>query len=145
MAEPTTITGEQILVQIETATPGTYAHPCLINTDRGIQWSSSVVSEVVPDCAAPSAPAWTRTEIDGLSGTISGAGMYDLASEEEFFDWWKSGANKSVKVKTGGVGGGTFTGNFKLTEFGVTGSRKSRATASMTLISDGPVTRADNA
>jgi len=145
MAEPTTLTGDQILIQIGNgADPQVFAHPCLINTDRGIQWSSNVISELVPDCAAPGAPAWNRTEVDGLNATITGAGMYDLGSEEEFFDWWKSGLNKTIKVKTGGVGGGTFTGTFKLTEFGVSGARKTRATASVTLVSDGPITRADN-
>lgn len=145
MAEPTTITGDQILIQVEmVAASGTYAHPCLINTDRGVQWSSNVISELVPDCADPSAPAWNRTEVDGLSATINGSGMYDLASEEDFYDWYTSGASKSVKVKTGTTGGSTYTGDFKLTEFGVTGARKTRATASITLVSDGPIVRAAN-
>ena len=146
MAEPTTITGEQILVKIEmVASSGTYAHPCLINTDRGIQWSSNVISELVPDCADPGAPAWNRTDIDGLSASISGAGMYDLASEADFYDWYTSGVSKNVKVQTGTAGGSTFTGAFKLSEFGVTGSRKTRATASITLVSDGPIVRTANA
>lgn len=145
MAEPTTITGEQILIQIgDGADPEVFAHPCLINTDRGIQWSSNVISELVPDCADPGAPAWNRTDIDGLSASISGSGMYDLSSEADFYEWYTTGVSKNVKVKTGTTGGSTYTGLFKLSEFGVTGSRKTRATASVTLVSDGPVVRTAN-
>jgi predicted secreted protein len=140
MAAVDVINGEKILIQIgDGADPEVFAHPCLINTERGIQFSSSVTSEVVPDCATPGDPAWTSTEVDGLSATISGAGMLDVASVEEFFDWYTSGLNKNVKVKIDKVGGRTFTGAFKLTEFGLTGTRKSKATCSVTLVSDGAV------
>ena len=146
MAEPTTITGDQILIQIgDGASPEVFSHPCLINTDRGIQWSANVISELVPDCADPSAPAWNSTEVDGLGASISGAGMYDLASEAMFYAWFISGDSKNVKVKTGTTGGSTYTGAFKLTEFGVSGARKTRATASVSLVSTGVVVRTANA
>lgn len=146
MAEPTTITGDQILIQIETVPDsGTFAHPCLINADRGFSRSANVISEVVPNCSDQNAPAWTSTEVDGLSASISGAGMLDLTSVPEFDDWYESGTNRNVKVKLGGVGGRTYTGAYKLSQFDVTGSRKTRATASISLVSDGVVASATNA
>jgi hypothetical protein len=146
MAEPTTITGDQILIQVEMVPgSGTYAHPCLINSDRGFARSANVISEVVPDCDDPSAPAWTSTEVDGLAASISGSGMLDLTSLPDFDEWYESGTNRNVKVKLGTAGGRTYTGAYKLTQFDQTGTRKTRATASITLNSDGVVTSAANA
>ena len=146
MAAVDVINGEKILIQIgDGETVETFAHPCLINTERGIQFSSSTTQEVVPDCGDPTLPAWVSTEVDGLNATISGSGMLDVASIEEFYAWFESGANKNVKVKVDKTGGRTWTGAYKLTEFGVTGTRKSKATCSITLVSDGAVTDAANA
>lgn len=146
MAAVDVLPGEQILIMIgDGESPEVFSHPCLINTDRGIQFSSSTTQEVVPDCDDPSAPAWVSTEVDGLNATISGAGMLDVASVEEFYAYYTSGANKNIKVKINKTGGRTFTGAYKLTEFGITGTRKSKATCSITLVSDGAVTDAANA
>jgi predicted secreted protein len=146
MAGPSVINGDQILILIgDGASPEVFAHPCLINTDRGFTLASSATQEVVPDCDDPAAPAWVFTEIDGLNAAITGSGVHDVSSTEEYFDWYTSGASKNVKVKQNRVGGSTFTGAFKLTEYSFTGTRKSKATGSISLVSDGPVTRADNA
>lgn len=146
MAAVDVVNGEKILIQIgDGASPEVFAHPCLINTDRGIQFSSNVTSEAVPDCSDQSTPAWTYTEVDGLSATISGSGMLDVASIESFYAWFEGGADKNVKVKVDKTGGRTFTGAFKLTEFGITGTRKSKATCTITLVSNGAVTDAANA
>jgi predicted secreted protein len=146
MALPSVLNGEKILILVgDGASPEVFSHPCLINAERGITFGSSTNQEVVPDCDDPSAPAWVSTEVDGLNATITGGGVHDVASTEEYFDWYTSGEAKTVKVKQDRAGGSTFTGSFKLTEYAFTGNRKNKATGSITLVSDGPVTRADNA
>lgn len=144
MAAVDVVNGEKLLIQVEW-TSGVYSHSCLINTERGIAFSSSTSDSVVPDCSDPSLPGWVDREVDGLTASISGAGMLDVASIEQWFDWYSGGEPKSVKVKVDKTGGSTWTGDFLLTEFSMTGTRKEKATASITLVSDGAVTRADNA
>lgn len=146
MAAVDVINGEKLLILIGNgADPEVFTHPCLINTERGIAFSSAVTQELIPDCASPDNPAWQSAEKDGLSATINGAGMLDVASVEEFWDWFVSPDSKNVKVKIDKAGGSTFSGAFHLTEFAITGTRKSKSTATLTLVSDGPVTRANNA
>ena len=136
------INGEKLLVQVEwVAASGTYAHPCLINTERGINFSANTMDSVVPDCADPTLPAWVMRDTDGLSATINGAGMLDVATADDWFTWFSSGAAKNIKVKTDKTGGQTWTGAFRLTEFSITGNRKEKATASVTLVSDGAITQ----
>ncbi|MBI1405708.1 MAG: hypothetical protein GC145_06235 [Caulobacter sp.] len=146
MAGPTTINGEQLLIMIsDGASPEVFSHPCLINTTRGFSLDMDVTQETIPDCDDPDAPAWKSVEVDGLSMTITGAGVHDIASSAEYFAWATSGANKNVKVKQNKAGGSIYSGAFKLTAYAEDGAaRKGKVTVALTLVSDGPVTRADN-
>lgn len=146
MALVDVVNGEKLLILVgDGATPTeAFDHPCLINTERGISFSSSLTQEAIPDCANPNDPAWLVAEKDGLSATINGAGMLDVASVEMFDAWFRSDDTKNIKVKIDKTGGSTWTGAFHLSEWSVTGARKSKATASLTLVSSGVVTRADN-
>lgn len=146
MAGPSTFQGEELLVQIsDGASPEVYSHRCIINTTRAFSRSAQTTQEVVPDCTDPSLPGWVETEVDGLSATITGEGMVDIASLEFFDDWFEAGETKNVKVKVNKSGGRTYTGAYKLTQFDMSGTRKSKATASITLVSTGAVTGAANA
>lgn len=147
MALVDVVNGEKLLILVgDGATPTeVFDHPCLINTDRGISFASSLTQELIPDCDNPDDPAWMTAEKDGLSATVNGAGMLDVASIETFDDWFRSGDTKNVKVKVDKTGGSTWTGAFHLSEWSISGTRKSKATVSLTLVSSGVVTRADNA
>lgn len=146
MAQVDVINGEQLLIQIGNgATPEVFAHDCLINTDRGITFSSTTTTDIVPDCADPSAPAWQQVEKDGLSAQITGSGMLHVSSIQAFYTWFTSEDPKNVKVVVNKTGGSTWTGSFHLTEFAIQGTRKQKATVSLTLVSNGPVTRTANA
>lgn len=146
MAGPSTFAGEELLIQIgDGESPEVFSHRCIINTNRGFSRSAQTTQEVVPDCDNPSDPAWVVTEVDGLSATISGEGMIDLTSLEFFDDWFEAGESKNVKVRINKTGGRTYTGAYKLTQFDMNGVRKQKATGSITLVSTGAVTGADNA
>lgn len=137
------INGEQILIKIgDGADPETFAHPALINTDRGIAFSSNVNSTPNPDPANVDAPAWNATDKDGLGATISGAGLLDLGDVPDYFDWFISKDTKNVEAVLQKTGGLKFKGAYHLTEFSITGQRKNKATCSITLVADGAVTRA---
>jgi predicted secreted protein len=147
MAAVKTLNGEKLLVQIEDSpSGGTFTHDCLINTDRGIAFSADMQEFTVPDCADPSAPAWKEVLKDGLSASVTGAGMVHTSSLETWFNWLASADTKNVRVKVDALaadGGGYWAGAFHLSAFEVTGTRKDKATASVTLVSSGTVTWTD--
>jgi len=140
MAAVQTIAGTQLLIMIETETAGIFEHPCLINAARGIVFSSDANSEVTPDCDNPDDPGWKQVTKAGMQATISGAGKLHTPDIEMFDAWFHTDEAKAVKVQVGtDTPVGTWTGNFKLTEFGVSGDRGEKAEATVTLLSDGEV------
>lgn len=149
MAAVKTLNGEKLLVQIgDGASPETFTHDCLINTERGIAFSAETQEFIVPDCLAPEDPAWKEVTKDGLSATISGAGMLHTSSVEDWFNWFKSPDTKNCRVRVdvaGADGGGYWEGAFHLTALEITGDRKQKSTVSVTLVSNGAVTWTDNA
>lgn len=149
MAAVKHLNGEQLLVQIGNgATPEVFVHDCLINTERGIVFSSNMSEVLIPDCDDSTLPGWIEREKDGLSAAVNGAGMLHTTSVETFWNWFKSKDTKNCRIlvnTTGANGGGYWAGAFHLSEFSVTGNRKEKATSSVSLMSDGEVTWVDAA
>ena len=150
MAPVPRVQGSKLLVQIgDGAAPEVFAADCLINTSRGIQFQSDTTQTVMPDCDNPDDPAWKSLQKDGLTATISGAGMLYTASLSEWFTWFNSDNAKNVRFLLNvplASGGGYWQGAFKLTDFQPqTDGNKDVATCSVTLVSDGPVTWTDAA
>jgi len=149
MATVKAMNGTSLLVQIgDGATPTeAFAHDCLINTERGIQFQSETNRQVIPDCDAPDSAAWSVVNKDSFSATITGSGMLHTPSIKDWADWFASDDAKNVRVLLNGVtlvnGGGHWAGSFKLTGWEVTGTRNEKATVSVTLESDGVVTWVD--
>lgn len=140
MAPPTTLKGTQLYIKIENdASPQVFAHPCLINSERGITFRSTTNDIVVPDCADPDDPAWRELVKDALSAGVTGAGVLDnkLATIQTYDSWHRSDDAKRVQVWLGTIG--YWEGDFKLTEWSITGNRGDKAQVSLTLESDGVV------
>lgn len=134
------VTGSKLLVQIgDGASPETFAHDCLINTQRGIQFTSERNEVIMPDCDNPDDPAWKDVELDGFQATINGAGMLYAASIEDWWNWYVSGAAKNVRFNITATG--YWEGAFKLPEFNpaAADSNKDTATCTVTLVSTGAV------
>lgn len=145
MAAIKSLNGRQLLVQIgDGASSEIFAHDCLINTERGIQFASETNREPVPDCDDPDKPVWSILTKTSLSATIPGSGRLHTSSLPTWWAWMNSDDAKNVRVLVNGVtganGGGYWAGAFKLTQFEVTGPETGRATVSATLESDGEVT-----
>lgn len=130
--------GTQLYIKVDNGA-GVFAHPCLINTKRGIKFASSTNKSVVPDCDNPEDPAWTETIKDGLSASIDGAGVLDNKIETiQFYDaWFRGKDSKNVQVWLGTVG--FFQGAFHLTGWEITGDRNDNAEATLSLESDGEI------
>lgn len=145
MAIVKAMNGTSLLVQIgDGAGTETFAHDCLINAERGIQFQSETNRQTIPDCDAPDNLAWSSLSKDALSATITGSGMLHTASVSNWAAWFASDNGKNCRVLLNGValasGGGHWAGSFKLTGWEVTGARNEKATVSVTLESDGIVT-----
>jgi len=131
-----TMKGTQLRIMIESEdTPGNFVHPCLINTQRGIQWTSTGNDEEIPFCDDPDAMAWTQHTKTGASGTITGAGKLNVDDVGDFFNWFNSDDARNVKIDVGSTG--RWDGQWKLTEFQITGDRGQVAEATVTLKSHG--------
>ena len=136
--------GKQLLVQIGNgADPEQFIADCLINTDRGIQFSSDNTSEPTSYCDEPDNPGWTEITKNGLTATVTGSGKLHTTSIADWDAWFRSDDAKNCRVVLNGVsagnGGGFWEGAFKLTEWSVNGPEVGKAEASVTLVSHGEV------
>lgn len=147
MTSVATINGTKLLIQVgDGAGPEVFTADCLINTERGIQFSADTKDFVVPDCTNPDDPAWKQVLKDGLSAAINGAGLLHTGSVETWFNWWKSKDTKNIRVKidvAAAAGGGHWQGAFHLTSFEITGNRNELATVSVGLVSSGALAWTD--
>lgn len=130
--------GTQLYIKVENdASPAVFAHPCLINTRRGIKFTSSTNQVIVPDCDNPDDPAWSQAIKDALKASIDGAGTHDnkFATLQFYDGWFRSKTSKRVQVWLGTVG--CWSGDFQLTGWEINGDRNDNAQVSITLESDG--------
>lgn len=143
--QPTTFNGSKILIKVgDGGDPEQFTTKCSINASRSVQGSATTVDTVVPFCGDNADdPAWTEREKDALSYTFTGEGVHDAADIEFFTGWLESAPSRNVEaVIADGVNGSyTLSGKFHLTEYQVSGARKEKAQASITLVSDGVVSR----
>lgn len=149
MALATTASGvRQLLIKVgDGADPEVFAHPCLINSQRGLKLAAETNEIIVPDCADPDLMAWIQREKKSLSGGIDGAGVLHVPDLEDYFNWFKSADPKNVKtvVDLPSVSGGRiFTGAYHLTNFEITGERGDKVQCSISLQSTGEITIANN-
>lgn len=126
--------GTQLYIKIgDAATPEVFSHPCLINTKRGIKFTSSANKVITPDCDNPDDPAWVEVIKDALSASIDGAGKLDnkAATITAYDAWFRSKDTKNVQVWLGTLG--YWQGAFQLTDWEITGDRGDNCDASIKL------------
>lgn len=139
MAQIDAFQGAAVLVKISLDGGTTFTHPCSINTTRGITLNTETSSTVLPDCTDPTAPGWSTTRITGLSATVDGAGVAEKGDIKPYADAVVAGVAVQCVVEVGGSGGTSFTGEFAITSWGITGSRLEDVTFDITLQSNGEV------
>lgn len=140
MATPSTLPGTSLTIRIgDGESPETFAHPCLINAERGVTFATSTNDILVPDCSNPEDPAWRELQKDGITCSISGAGIMDnvLETIQLYSAWVRSDDAKNVRVYLGNVG--YWEGPFQLTNWELTGERGGKVQSTIALESDGAV------
>lgn len=139
MATITPLLGEQLLIQLgDGATPEKYSAPALINTTRGITFSTSTETEELIDLADQSAAAVTARFAKAVDWKIDGAGMVSKPDLKEYLLWSKSPKARNVKVSDAATGATwTVTGSAILTQLQVSGERRKASTVQISLESAG--------
>lgn len=138
MTAITPLRGTRLYIKIGNGnSPETFAHPCLINTKRGISFKSSSNKVIIPDCDNPEDPAWSEAIKDALSASIDGAGTLDLVDTTiKFYDnWFRDSDPKNVQIWLGTVG--YWGGAFDLNTWDINGDRNDNAQVSIALESNG--------
>ncbi|MBB4007806.1 phage tail tube protein [Allorhizobium taibaishanense] len=142
MAQATTIRGGKIRVLLgNTATPIVYSSPCGF-TQRSVSLDKGLEESQIPDCDDPDAVDWVGRDASSLSMSISGEGVLAQESVETWLDAWENIDSIPVKVewefpaKTI-----TWTGHMHVEKFESAGDNGKRATASISMQSDGKMVR----
>ncbi len=144
MTAAKTVRGKSLLIKVgDGETSETFVHPCLINSQRGIVFSSETNETRIPDCDDPELIAWINREKVSLSATINGSGTLHTPNIADYSDWFESPDTRNVRVEVNGItlanGGGWWAGAFHLTQFEVTGSVGELTQCSIGLQSSGSV------
>lgn len=149
MADVGIIEGEKLLIQIgDGGAPEVFTHPCLINTTRGIKFTTNVTETEVADCADQSLPAKIVRKAKSIDFTVDGAGKMDKASLFAYITWWTSGAAKNAKIvqnETGANGGWTGTGTLILKDFEAKAERGDYQEFTASFVPAAPFTWVENA
>jgi hypothetical protein len=136
------INSSKLLIAISNgASPEVFSHPCMINTNRGIAFTSNPTEVLIPYCPPDEDLAgWIEREGDGLSATVTGAGVFDavLLDIELFHDWFTLQLSKHIHVIIDTRG--YWDGNFLCTAFSENGpGRRQKVEFDGTFMSDGPL------
>lgn len=127
MADVGIIEGEKLLIQIgDGGSPEAFAHPCLINTDRNVDFKTNMTETEVANCTTPETPAKIVRKAKSTDFSAGGAGKVDKTSVLAYIQWWASGLPKNVKIvqnTTGALGGFTGTVPMLLETFTLKGTR----------------------
>lgn len=143
MAEPTTIKGGKVKVLLgNTAQPIVYSAPCGF-TQRSVAINKGLEEVQLPDCDDPDAMSWLGRDATSLSMTVGGEGLLAAESVDVWLAAVESEESTPVKViwefpaKTI-----TWTGKMHVESFEIGAEDKKRVTSTVSLQSDGKMTRA---
>lgn len=143
MTKPITIKGSHVLIMLGNgASPETFAAPCGLTT-KAINLTATANEFNVPDCTNPDAPMFTERVISALSAGVTGNGVLDMNSLDEWRIWWLSGLAENIRVvidETQALGGGYFAMSAVLTDLNIGGNQGELATVDVTIASNGPIT-----
>lgn len=138
MARITSLKGHEILIKLgDGADPEVFTHPNLINSERGLEFTTDMESGELVDLADLGAPAVTTQYPKSHSLTVSGSGVTHQSDVLEWAQWWKSGDSKNVKIYAANC---VVTTSMRISSFKISGDRTAQATNEITLVSDGEIT-----
>ena len=98
MAKPVTEKFHQMVLEVETETPGTFAKICGI-TGRTVNRSMTVQETEVPgDCDDESIPSETFIDPQSIVVTVNGTAVWAQQSHQLIMDWFYLKQRKNIRV-----------------------------------------------
>jgi hypothetical protein len=119
--------------------PEVFAAPCGLTT-KGLNLTAAVNEFNVPDCDDPDAPMFTERVISSLSAGVTGSGILDMGSFDEWREWHMSGLARNIQVTfsaPGIQGAGYFEMSAVLTTLNFTGNQGELVTVEIEIQSNG--------
>jgi len=147
MAVATTQAFHELVLEVETATPGTYAKLCGL-IDVTVSRTANLDTNEIPDCTDESLPLSVRREVRSLEVTVSATGVWARESWGTMSDWFYSGDTKNVRITNVGAATGDIefeTGAAFLTSLSNARAKGQKVTASLEIMFDGTPTTTDQA
>lgn len=148
MAQATTVSFAKLKVYLEDpAAPGVYTAPCGFN-QRTFSRSKNLSDVDVPDCDDEDLPAEVGREVRSLTWSVSGEGVLageSVAMWDKFYassDSWNVKIEEVFPAPTGTI---TYTGKAHLESLEHGANRGDKCTNSVSLQSDGALTRSPSA
>lgn len=147
MAVAVTEKFEEMVLEIETAVPGTYTKICGL-TDVEITRASNIDTVEIPDCDDESLPHSIEKQVRSIEVTISASGVWAQQSWGLMSDWFYSGSTKNIRVRnTKALSGDleTEAGPALLASLNNSRTKGQKVTASVEIQFDGTPARTDKA
>ena len=139
MAQPTVLPGTKLLILVgDGGSPEVFASPCGLTT-KGITFSASTNSTLIPDCADPEAPAWEAKDVNALSAQVTGSGVMAVESFDVWNDWFQKATLANCQIVLDDPMLGQWEGQFVLTSLKYDGVRGQKVTVDVTMDNSGEV------
>lgn len=98
MALAITAKYEEMVLEVETAVPGTYVNLCGM-IDITISRESTIDTAEVPDCTDESLPLSIEKQVRSIEVKVSATGVWAQTSHEMVLDWFYSSGPKNCRVR----------------------------------------------
>jgi len=133
MTKPTVIPGTKLLILVgDGAAPDVFTAPCGLTT-RGIAFTASTNSTLIPDCDDPEAPAWEAKDVNSLAAQVTGNGVMAVESFDVWNDWFLSATAANCQIKLDDPALGQWEGMFILTALRYGGQRGQKVTVDIAM------------
>ncbi|MDI3335865.1 phage tail tube protein [Defluviimonas aestuarii] len=146
MAAPVTAKYEQLVLEVETTTPGTYAKLCGI-MGFSINREAQVDRVEVPaDCDDESLPYSVEKQVRSTEYVVEGEAVWAQQSHETVLQWFRSGTTKNIRIQHVNAASGDVeyeSGAALLTQLNHQRSKGQKVTASIRAEFDGTPTTTD--
>jgi predicted secreted protein len=136
---------EELILEVETSTPGTYAKLCGM-VDITISRKANTATSEIPDCDDESLPHVIERSVTSLEVTASGTGVWAQSSWGTMSDWFYAGTTKNVRIVNSKAAVGDTeieAGAAILTQLDNARSKGARVSADISLEFSGTITRTD--
>jgi len=97
MANAVTQKYEELVLEIETDTPGTFSRICGL-IDVEITRTANTDTAEIPDCDDESQPLSVERQVRSVEVTASGTGVWAQSSHQILMDWFYSSEAKNVRL-----------------------------------------------